>query len=103
MFPGELQRHHSMPVGSNAMTAMYSETSCNAGPTELDHSLSLDLSASNTFLHASPTFSSICLDANSDSQIAKIPPIGLRLKKSESFLDLINEHLKHAESAAMSS
>lgn len=102
MFAGEMQRHHSMPVGSNPMTAMYSETSCNAGPTELSHSLSLDLTASNTFLHATPTLGSICLDANSEFQVAKAPPIGLRLKKSESFLDLINEHLKRAESAAMS-
>ena len=104
-----LERHHSLPVG-NSMSPFYSQTSCNAGPMELDHSLSLDLGTSDTVLSLDlgatetvldnvPAFGKICFDGLPGSTTPKSPPIGLQLRKSESFLDLINEHLKHANSA----
>lgn len=46
---------------------------------------------------------SLAYDAAFDSPASTEPPLGLQLRKSESFLDLINEHIKHAESAAMAS
>lgn len=97
----DLQRHHSMP-------STYSQASCNAGHTELDYSHSLDLSASdtvldfgacNTILDESPMLGDVCLDHLPETHVPNSPPIGLQLRKSESFLDLINEHLKHANSA----
>ncbi len=104
-----LERHHSLPVG-NPMSPFYSQTSCNAGPMELDHSLSLDLGpndtvlsldlgATETVLDAVPAFGKICFDGLPGCLPPKSPPIDLQLRKSESFLDLINEHLKHANSA----
>ncbi|DBA72452.1 hypothetical protein WJX79_006294 [Trebouxia sp. C0005] len=104
-----LERHHSLPVG-NSMGPFYSQASCNAGPMELDHSLSLDLGTSDTVLSldlgtvetvldTAPAFGKITFDGLPGSPSPKSPPIGLQLRKSESFLDLINEHLKHADSA----
>jgi len=106
---GGLERHHSLPVG-NPMSPLYSQSSCNAGPTELDHSLSLDfepsdtvlsldLGAIETVLDTAPAFGNISFDGLPGSPAPKSPPIDLQLRKSESFLDLINEHLKHANSA----
>ncbi len=106
---GGLKRHHSLPVG-NPMSPFHSQTSCNAGHMELDHSLSLDLGpsdtvlsldlgANETVLDTAPAFGRICFDGLPGSPSPKNPPIGLQLRKSESFLDLINEHLKHANSA----
>ncbi len=106
---GGLERHHSLPVG-NPISPFYSQTSCNAGPMELDHSLSLDLApndtvlsldlgAIETVLDTAPVFGKVSFDGLPGSPSPKSPPIGLQLRKSESFLDLINEHLKHANSA----
>ncbi len=83
------------------MATIYSQASCNAGHTELDHNLSMDLGSSDTVLDELSTFSAIPFDGCSDSQAPKSPPIGLQLRKSESFLELINEHLKHATSVTM--
>lgn len=106
---GGLERHHSLPVG-NSMSPFHSQASCNAGPMQLDHSLSVDLGTSDTVLSLDlgamepildtvPAFGKICFDGSPGSPSPKSPPIGLQLRKSESFLDLINEHLKHANSA----
>ena len=106
---GGLERHHSLPVG-NSMSPFHSQASCNAGPMQLDHSLSVDLGTSDTVLSldlgaiepvldTAPAFGKICFDGLPGSPSPKSPPIGLQLRKSESFLDLINEHLKHANSA----
>ncbi|DBA90178.1 hypothetical protein WJX77_009214 [Trebouxia sp. C0004] len=106
---GGLERHHSLPVG-NPVSPFYSQASCNAGHMELDHSLSLDLGPSNTVLSLNlgaietvldnvPALNKIFFDGLPGSPPPKSPPIGLQLRKSESFLDLINEHLKQANSA----
>ena len=106
---GGLERHHSLPVG-NSMSPFHSQASCNAGPMQLDHSLSVDLGTSDTVLNLDlgaiepildtvPAFGKICFDGLPGSPSPKSPPIGLQLRKSESFLDLINEHLKHANLA----
>lgn len=92
------------------MSLFNSQASCNAGPMELDHSLSLDLGpndsvlsldlgAIETVLDAVPAFGKISFDGLPGSSSPRSPPIGLQLRKSESFLDLINEHLKHGNSA----
>lgn len=106
---GGLERHHSLPI-SNTLSPFYSQASCNAGHMELDHSLSLDLGPSDTslsldlgaietVLDTDLAFGKISFDGLPGSPSPKTPPIGLQLRKSESFLDLINEHLKHANSA----
>lgn len=63
-----------------------------------DPAVSVDLGLEEPFLD---TLGSFSFDGTFDPQAARDPPIGLQLKKSESFLDLINEHLRQADSAAM--
>lgn len=63
-------------------------------------SVSLDLGLDDPLMD---TIGSLSFDGAFDSQAARDPPIGLQLKKSESFLDLINEHLRQADSVAMAS
>ena len=95
MHSGPLQRHHSMPVAS----PFFSQGSCSSSGLGFDPSLSLELGLDEPVLD---TVDSLSFDGTFDFHTTKEPPIGLQLRKSESFLDLINEHLKQADSAMVS-
>lgn len=95
VYRSELQRHHSMPNECYPLASAYSQASCDAGITKHDPSLNLDMTSSDTVLDGLPSFGNVFFE-DTDSQVPNSPPIGLQLRKSESFLDLINEHLKHA-------
>ncbi|KAL3144476.1 hypothetical protein ABBQ32_004216 [Trebouxia sp. C0010 RCD-2024] len=97
-FCGELQRHHSMPVQCSPLSSVFSQGSRTSSGMGFDPAVSVDLGLEEPFLD---TLGSFSLDGVFDPQAAREPPIGLQLKKSESFLDLINEHLRQADSAAM--
>lgn len=88
-------------AGDYAIPSLLSQSSCSTVCPELDRSLSLNFDSSNPVLEGLPTVGSL-LHADSicsGSQPPSAPPIGLQLKKSESFLDLINEHLQGGTSA----
>lgn len=100
---GDLQCHHSLPVQYSSLSSAPSQASCNSACIGLDPSLSLDLGPDEAILDTMPTFGDLCFEQGLDSHAPKSPPIGLQLRKSESFLDLINEHLQQANSAATAS
>lgn len=77
---------------------MFSQGSCNSNGMGFDPSVSLDLALNEPILDP---IGSLSCDGTFDFPASTDPPIGLQLRKSESFLDLINEHLKQADSSAM--
>lgn len=100
MHSGDMQRHHSMPVECTPLSSVFSQASCNSSGMGFDPAVGLESSLTQPILDP---LGSLAFDGAFDAPVSTDPPIGLQLRKSESFLDLINEHLKHAESAAMAS
>ena len=103
MQSGDLQCHHSLPVEYSSLSSLPSQASCNSGCIGLVSSLSLDLGPDKSLLDTLPTFGDLSFESGLDSHAPKSPPIGLQLRKSESFLELINEHLQQANSAGKAS
>lgn len=96
----DMQRHHSMPVECTPLSSVWSQASCNSTGMGFDPAAGLDSGLTQPILDP---IGGLAYDGAFDSPASSDPPIGLQLRKSESFLDLINEHLKQAESAAMAS
>lgn len=63
---------------------------------DLDQAMSLSMNSTESPLGELSTIGSLLnLEGiGTDAQSSKAPPIGLQLRKSESFLELINEHLQ---------
>lgn len=83
-------------AGDYSLPSLMSDSSCSTMCPDLDRSLSLNNSSPNSVLEDLPTVGSLFSDC-SDPQHSSVPPIGLQLRKSESFLDLINEHLQSGQ------
>ena len=98
MHAGDMQRHHSMPVECSPLSSVFSQGSCNSNGMGFDPAVSLDFGLNEPILDP---IGSLSFDGTCGSPASTDPPIGLQLRKSESFLDLINEHLKHTDSDAM--
>ena len=98
MHSGDMQRHHSMPVECTPLSSTLSQGSCNSVGMGFDPTVSLDLGLSEPMLDP---IGSLAFDGSFGFPASTEPPIGLQLRKSESFLDLINEHLRQADSGTM--
>ena len=98
MHAGDIQRHHSMPIECTPLSSRLSQGSCNSTGMGFDPAVSLDLGLSEPILDP---IGSLSFDGTFGFPASAEPPIGLQLRKSESFLDLVNEHLKQADSGTM--
>lgn len=98
MHAGDMHRHHSMPVECSPLSSMFSQGSCNSSGMGIDPAVSLDSGLNEPILDP---IGSLSFDGSFGFTASTDPPIGLQLRKSESFLDLINEHLKQADSGVM--
>ena len=83
--------------GDYSLPSLMSDSSCSTICPDLDRSFSLNISSPNSVLEDPPAVGSLFSSEHSDSQHSSVPPIGLQLRKSESFLDLINEHLQKGQ------
>ena len=84
-------------AGDYSLPSLMSDSSCSTICPDLDRSFSLNISSPNSALEDLPAIGSLFSSEHSDSQHSSVPPIGLQLRKSESFLDLINEHLQKGQ------